>query len=142
MVDPILERFLIAELLRPHGFNVLTTRGAHNLGQSDSVQLQFAITQQRAILTHNRRDFEALHRSALAEQQAYAGIIIANRRASDADLARRVMKLLNLLSSEEMKNQLLYHLTRFRLRSSSNLSPLTAFGYSDRHHLRAAASIP
>ena len=99
---------LLAELLRPHGFDVLTTREAHNLGQSDSFQLLFAGTQQRAVLTHNRHDFEALHRSALAEQQAHAGIIIANRRASDADLARRVMKLLNRLSAEEMKNQLLY----------------------------------
>lgn len=99
---------LIAALLRPHGFDVLTTREAHNFGQSDSFQLLFAAAQRRAILTHNRGDFEALHRSALAEQQPHAGIIIANRRASDADVARRVMKLLNLLSSEEMKNQLLY----------------------------------
>lgn len=95
-------------MLRPHGFDVLTTLAAHNLGQSDSFQLLFAATQQRAILTHNRGDFEALHRSVLAEQQPYAGIIIANRRASDADVARRVMKLLNLLTAEEMKNQLLY----------------------------------
>lgn len=99
---------LIAALLRPHGFDVLTTREAHNLGQSDSFQLLFATAQQRAILTHNRGDFESLHRRALAEQQSHAGIIIANRRASDADVARRVMKLLNLLSAEEMKNQLLY----------------------------------
>lgn len=99
---------LIAEFLRPHGFDVLTTREAHNLGQSDSFQLLFATSQQRAMLTHNRGDFESLHRSALAEQQPHAGIIIANRRASDADVARRVMKLLNLLSAEEMKNQLLY----------------------------------
>ncbi len=53
-------------------------------------------------------NFEALHRNALAEQQDHAGIIIANRRVSDADLARRVMKLLDLLSADEMKNQLLY----------------------------------
>jgi hypothetical protein len=99
---------LIAELLRPHGFDVLTTREAHNLGQSDSFQLLFAASQQRAMPTHNRGDFESLHRSALAEQQPHAGIIIANRRASDADVARRDMKLLNLLSAEEMKNQMLY----------------------------------
>ena len=33
---------LIAALLRPHGFDVLTTREAHNFGQSDSFQLLFA----------------------------------------------------------------------------------------------------
>lgn len=99
---------LIAELLRPHGFDVLTTREAQNLGQPDSTQLLFAAAQQRVILTHNRCDFEALHRVSLAEQRSHAGIIIANRRASDAELARRVMKLLNLLTAGEMKNQLLY----------------------------------
>jgi len=99
---------LIAALLRPHSFDVLTTREAHNFGQSDSFQLLFAAAHHRAILTHNRSDFEALHRNALAKQQGHAGIIVANRRASDADVARRIMKLLNLLSAEEMKNQLLY----------------------------------
>ena len=99
---------LIAALLRSDGVDLLTTRDVHNLGQSDSFQLLFAATHHRAILTHNRGDFEALHRNALAEQQDHAGIIIANRRVSDADLARRVMKLLDLLSADEMKNQLLY----------------------------------
>ena len=62
---------LIAALLRPHGFDVLTTREAHNLGQSDSFQILFATAQRRAILTHNRGDFESLHRSALAEQHPH-----------------------------------------------------------------------
>lgn len=65
---------LIAEWLRPHGFDILTTRETHNLGQSDSFQLLFAAAQQRAILTPNRGDFEALHRRALAEQQPKEGL--------------------------------------------------------------------
>lgn len=32
----------VALLLRPHGFEVLTTREAQNLGSSDVAQLQFA----------------------------------------------------------------------------------------------------
>lgn len=99
---------LIAELLRPHGFDVLCTRDTNNLGSSDSSQLLFASSQQRAILTHNRSDFEALHRAALTEQRPHVGIIIASRRASDVELARRVMRLLNLLTADEVKNQLLY----------------------------------
>lgn len=31
----------LAQLLRPHGFEVLTTRETQNLGSSDAVQLQF-----------------------------------------------------------------------------------------------------
>lgn len=99
---------LLAELLRPHGFDVLRARDVQNLGLSDRAQLLFAASQARAILTHNRGDFESLHRTWLAEQQVHAGILIANRRASDAELARRVLKTLNLFTADEVKNQLLY----------------------------------
>ena len=62
----------------------------------------------RALLTHNRRDFEILHRTTLDQQQAHAGIIVANRRPSDTDLARRVMRFLDLFTADEAKNQLFY----------------------------------
>ena len=32
---------LVAQLLHPHGFEVLTTRDAHNLGNSDTAQLRY-----------------------------------------------------------------------------------------------------
>lgn len=99
---------LVAELLRAHGFDVLCTREAQHLGASDAAQLRFSSSQSRAILTHNRVDFESLHRSALTEHRSHAGIIIANRRASDADLARRVMKILDLFSADDITNQLFY----------------------------------
>lgn len=99
---------VVAELLRAHGFDVICAREAGKLGVTDDTQLQFAGSQRRAILTHNRRDFESLHQAALDEQRDHAGIIIANRRASDADLARRVLKLLDLFTADEIKNQLLY----------------------------------
>jgi hypothetical protein len=98
----------VAQLLRPHGFEVLTAREAQNLGGSDAAQLHFAASCQRAILTHNRGDFEWLHEAALREQRPHAGILIANRRASDFDLARRIMALLNTFTADEVANQLLY----------------------------------
>ena len=97
---------LVADWLRPHGFDVLTARDAWGL--SDTAQLRFAAEHHRALLTHNRIDFELLHRAALDKQEPHAGIIIANRRASHADLARRIMKLLNFFTADEIRNQLLY----------------------------------
>ena len=97
---------LVADWLRPHGFDVLTARDASSL--SDTAQLRFAAEHHRALLTHNRIDFELLHRAALDKQEPHAGIIIANRRASHADLARRIMKLLNFFTADEIRNQLLY----------------------------------
>ncbi|MEC4890351.1 MAG: DUF5615 family PIN-like protein [Nitrospira sp.] len=98
----------IAQLLRPHGFEVLTTREANNLGGSDADQLHFAAAHRHAILTHNRVDFEQLHQAALRDHRQHAGILIANRRASDFELARRIMTLLNTFTAEEVANQLLY----------------------------------
>ena len=98
----------VAQLLRPHGFDVLTTREAHHLGYTDPAQLHFAASNHRAILTHNRADFESLHEAALREQRAHAGILIANRRASDFELARRIMIVLDTFTAEEITNQLLY----------------------------------
>ena len=98
----------VAQLLRPHGFEILTTREAQNLGRSDAAQLQFAAAQQHAILTHNRCDYERLHEASLVEQRFHSGILIANRRASDFELARRIMPVLNRFTADEITNQLLY----------------------------------
>jgi uncharacterized protein with PIN domain len=98
----------VAQLLRPHGFEILTTREVKNLGCSDAAQLEFAASHQHTVLTHNRCDYERLHKAALIEQRLHPGILIANRRASDFELARRIMTVLNTFTADEMTNQLLY----------------------------------
>ena len=98
---------LVAQLLRPHGFEVLTTRDAHNLGRSDAAQLDFATEHQWTLLTHNRCDYELFHEAAIRGQRLHAGILIASRRASDFELARQIMTVLNTFTAEEVANQLL-----------------------------------
>lgn len=99
---------LVGDLVRTHGFDVLTTRDAKNLGQSDREQLTFATAQTRAVLTHNRIDFERLHVETLESHRAHAGILLANRRASDFELARRILTVLDRFTADELRNQLLY----------------------------------
>jgi len=70
--------------------------------------LHFAAEHQLTLLTHNRCDFERLHEAALREQRSHAGILIASRRASDFELARRIMIVLNTFTPEDAANQLLY----------------------------------
>lgn len=60
---------LVAELLRSHGFDVLTAREAGQLGKSDEEQLAYALSQSRALVSHNRSDFEAL------AQQYFAAVV-------------------------------------------------------------------
>ncbi len=99
---------LVVQLLRPHGFEPLTTRDAHNLGSSDAAQMRYAAEHHWTLLTHNRIDYERLHAEGLRNQRSHTAILIANRRASDFDLARRIMIVLNRFTPEEIANQLLY----------------------------------
>ena len=51
---------LVADLIRARGFVALTTPEAGQIGVSDAAQLEYAVSQRKALLTHNRADFEAL----------------------------------------------------------------------------------
>jgi hypothetical protein len=98
---------LIAELVRARGFSVLTTLQAGNLGKSDKDQLEFATSRQRALLTHNRIDFEELAKQYFEENKAHFGIIIAVRRLPN-EMTQRLLEVLNQNTSDQMLNQILY----------------------------------
>ncbi|MCZ6801922.1 MAG: DUF5615 family PIN-like protein [Nitrospirae bacterium] len=80
---------VLAAILRAKWFDLLTARDADHLGQSDLAQLTFGATSNRVLLSHNRMDFESLHREWLSAGKAHAGIIIARRRLP-SDLAARM----------------------------------------------------
>ncbi len=70
---------LIAELVRPQNFRVLTVTEAKRKGKSDAEQLEFATENGYAILTHNRRDYEELAQEYFINNQTHGGIVIAVR---------------------------------------------------------------
>jgi hypothetical protein len=98
---------VLAAMLRARGFTVTTAREAGQLGRSDEAQLAFASEAGHVLLTHNRVDFERLHRRWLESGRAHAGIIIARRRLP-AELAGRVGRLLARLAAEDFASQLFY----------------------------------
>ncbi|MBK9944707.1 MAG: DUF5615 family PIN-like protein [Kouleothrix sp.] len=98
---------LVANLIRARGFAVLTTRDAGQLGRDDAAQLGYAVSYQKAFVTHNRADFEALAQRYFATGQAHAGIIIAVRH-DPYELVRRLLVILNQVTADEMHNQLRY----------------------------------
>jgi hypothetical protein len=98
---------IVAAILQGRGFDSLTTRDVGQLGQPDSQQLTFAATNGRVLLTHNRVDFERLHREWLEAARSHAGIIVARRR-SPAEVASRVGRILTRMTSDHLKDQLLY----------------------------------
>ncbi len=98
---------LVATLLRVRGFNVTTARDEDALALDDATQLVRAVVLRRCIFTHNRLDFEQLHRDYLAANKKHFGIIIGSRR-NVYELARRIAVLQNTLTADEIENQLLY----------------------------------
>ena len=98
----------IVENLRQRGFDVLSARDASRLHLDDDTQLAFAAAEERALLTHNRFDFEQLHGRYLAEGRRHYGVILAKRRPSDAAVVARLLALLNSVTADEMVNQLRY----------------------------------
>ena len=55
----------------------------------------------------NRGDFEALHRKWLAEGNGHWGILIATQQRPHK-LASSLLRLLDRLSADELRDQLLY----------------------------------
>jgi hypothetical protein len=98
---------LLANLLIARGFDVLTVRDAAMRGKSDEEQLAFAISQERALLTHNRFDFEQLVVNLFQRSMDHYGVIIAERR-SPYFLADNVIEILNQITADEMINQVIY----------------------------------
>lgn len=97
----------IVENLRTRGFDVLSARDAGALGRSDDEQMLYAVSQQRAVVTHNRVDFEKQHAKLLESGMNHYGIIVAKRR-QDAEVVTKLLALLDSVTAEEMKNQLRY----------------------------------
>lgn len=69
---------LVATLLRVRGFNITTARDKNALGLDDAGQLARAVALGRCIFTHNRLDFEPLHRDYLAANQMVRGVMSTN----------------------------------------------------------------
>lgn len=98
---------LVAELLRGRGFVAITTRDANLLQNSDSEQLAYAVSERKAFLTHNRADFEALAQEYADAGKKHYGIILATRHPP-YELVRRLMRILNHVTADEMEDQIRY----------------------------------
>lgn len=86
---------------------MLTTHDAEMIRRKDDEQLEWATMQGRVIYTCNRGDFFRLHSEWLEEGRSHAGIIFGHQqRFSVGEQLRRLLKLIETKSAEEMQNQI------------------------------------
>ena len=92
-----------AEQLRQRGFDAVSAIDLDNSELSDQEQLEYAISEKRAILTFNIKDFAPLFEEYWHKGREHYGIIVSEQIPL-GEVLRRTLRLLNTVTFEEMKN--------------------------------------
>jgi hypothetical protein len=93
----------LAKALRERGFDAVAAYEAGNIGVSDSAHLEFATSQRRALLTCNAKDFSPLFDKWWEASKEHYGVIVSEQ-LEFGEMLRRVLNLLNSVTSGEMRN--------------------------------------
>jgi uncharacterized protein with PIN domain len=96
----------IAQRLRMNGVDAVSSHETSMDTKDDDAQMQFAVSQGRAIVTINNRDFVRINAKYKANGWEHYGIILSN----DIDhsvIYRRLLKLTANLQAEDIKNRII-----------------------------------
>ena len=94
----------LASQLRKLGFDVTSTIELKMEEDDDAVQLAFAVSQHRAIVSMNHKHFAPLHDQYIKAGKDHWGIVLSTEEPVPV-LRHRLLRLLNSVSPEDLKNQ-------------------------------------
>jgi predicted nuclease of predicted toxin-antitoxin system len=95
----------VVQGLRARGIDVITVLEAGMSEEDDEEQLRYATVHGRVLYTFNVGDFFRLHSEYLDQGKSHAGIILTYRqRYPIGEQIRRLLRLINTKSAEEMRN--------------------------------------
>ena len=94
----------LLKALRSRGMDVISAGEAELLGQTDEAQLSWANEQGLVLFTHNVGDFCRLHGQFLHEGKTHTGIVVAEQGPSVGERLRRLLKLSDARTAEEMRD--------------------------------------
>jgi len=97
----------LAHVLRSYGIDAISARESGRKGLSDREQLSYAISQKRAIFSFNITDYEKLAVELFHSKKEHFGIILSPQRGF-TDTLQRLLKLLQNVNVNEIKNQVRY----------------------------------
>ena len=100
-------RKLLAIILRDRGYDVISAVEVPLIGVSDRKQLEFAAQENRAILTHNIRDFIMLAREYKSASKPHSGIIVSDQLEL-GELLNRCLRLLSSTPYEKILNTVVW----------------------------------
>lgn len=93
----------LAAAIRREGFDAVSARELPNEKFSDVAQLEFAIIQRRAILTHNAQHFALLYDEYWHKKRTHYGIIVSEQLPFGV-MFKRILALLDSITADEMMN--------------------------------------
>jgi predicted nuclease of predicted toxin-antitoxin system len=97
----------LSQRLRDKGYDAVHVYEVDRGGESDESQLDYAAREGRAILTYDAGDFVPIAELWFEAGRDHAGIVLSNE-IGPGELLRRVLKLLETVSAEEMRNAVRY----------------------------------
>jgi len=95
----------LARQLRRRGFDAVSARDLGNYLLSDREQLEFAISKRRTVLTFDTEDWTPLYEEYWDARKTHYGIITSSQ-IPIGEVLRRVLKLLDTVTADEMRNNI------------------------------------
>jgi hypothetical protein len=92
--------------LRARGTDLSTPLEVGMLHKTDAEHLAWAALNARTIYSFNRRDFYRLHTGWLKDGRSHSGIILSRQGLSVGEQMRRLLRLLNKLTAEDMVDRI------------------------------------
>jgi uncharacterized protein with PIN domain len=95
----------VATALRLKGYDAVSAHEVQKQSLSDQEQLEFAVSQGRAIFTFNSGDFNRLHSALASKGSRHYGIILA-KQLPIGETVKRLAKFLFSHTSGEIENNI------------------------------------
>lgn len=100
-------RVSLARAMRERGVDVLTAEEAGMRERDDEEHLEFATARGRVLYSFNVNDFCRIHTEYIVSTKSHAGIILGQQqRYSVGEQMRRLMRIVNARTAEQMVDQL------------------------------------
>ena len=99
-------RHALAREIGTRGADVITAYQAGMAAKNDEEQLAWATLNGRAVYSFNRGDFYELHTNWLRDGRSHGGIILSRQDLSIGEQMRRLLRLINRLTAEEMVDRI------------------------------------
>jgi predicted nuclease of predicted toxin-antitoxin system len=97
----------IAMALRLRGYDVITVKEASNKGLTDLDQIQYAISEERVLFTHNIADFCKIHSGFINKGYEHNGLIVT-RQLPIGVIVKALLRLLSSVNYEKIRNNIIW----------------------------------